>query len=456
MHSASTPPSSQWRIVPGSAFPIAHWPSGGGSIYCDGGSFCPNTTARLPCPAGHFCRQGSSEPERCPPGAFCPPQTEFVENNLTGGVGVWGSWPRCVCGCCARSDAQHMTLLGWRWVLHSCSSNSIDPLNLPAPAGVTVDALLFGLLALAWMVTRQYNRLLRRLGARERVKITWSAAPAIQVVQAAPVQRSPGGSAEAEAQAAVVDGSGKAVRRGLLGFVQRRGGQRGVGSPNRAGQVWVAWRGPEAETEGGYEPLLDEAQQAQQVQHATNGSAHDAVELSPPPTRRPSHMYLAAAAPTGMVAQHGRHESMDCEEQLTPRSLHAHLLAQHRQSLLSSPLSSMHAGNGEAGVGLVTRADACPSCRCIMPCQSTSSCDCILFAHPALQAPASCSCLWSSVAWACGCAPAARACCTACRAHCRPAPSPPSWGPRVRQAGGAYQGRQLAMQHVLAGLLLPP
>lgn len=243
-----------------------------------------------------------------------------------------------------------------------------------------MDALLFGLLALAWMVTKQYNRLLRRLGARERVKITWSAAPAIQVVHAARVQRSPGGSAEAEGQAAAVDGSGKAVRRGLLGFVQRRGGQRGAGSPGRAGQVWVAWRGPEAETEGGYDPLLDESEQAQQAQHATNGSAHDAVELSPPPTRRPSHMYLAAAAaPTcaattaDLVAQHGRHESVDCEEQLTPRSLHAHLLAQHRQSLLSSPLSSMHAGNGEAGMELVPRADVRLSCRCTTPCQSTSS-----------------------------------------------------------------------------------
>lgn len=82
-----TPPPSralQWRIVPGSAFPTAHWPAGGGSIYCDGGWFCPNSTARLECTAGHFCRQGSPEPERCPPGAACPPRTEFVENNLTG------------------------------------------------------------------------------------------------------------------------------------------------------------------------------------------------------------------------------------------------------------------------------------------------------------------------------------------------------------------------------------
>jgi len=218
-----------------------------------------------------------------------------------------------------------------------------------------VDALLFGLLGLAWLVTKQYNRLLRRLGARERVKITWSAGPpAIQVVKAAPLQRSPGGSAEAEAQAATSDGSGRGGRRGLLGFVQRRGGgRRGAGSPSRAGQVWVAWSGPEAEAEDAYEPLLDAAQQAQQ---ATNGAAHDAVELSPPPTRRPSHMHLTAAsglggaaAPAGMPGQPGRHESMDCEEQLTPRSLHAHLLTQQRQSLLCSPLSSMHAGSGEAG-----------------------------------------------------------------------------------------------------------
>ena len=103
--------------------------------------------------------------------------------------------------------------------------------SLSLLTGVTVDALLFGLLWLAWMVTRQYNRLLRRLGARERVKITWSAAPAIQVVQAAPApaQGSPGGSAEAETQAAASVGCSKGGRRGLLGFVQRRGGGRGAG-----------------------------------------------------------------------------------------------------------------------------------------------------------------------------------------------------------------------------------
>lgn len=236
--------------------------------------------------------------------------------------------------------------------------------SLSLLTGVTVDALLFGLLWLAWMVTRQYNRLLRRLGARERVKITWSAAPAIQVVQAAPApaQGSPGGSAEAETQAAASDGSSKGGRRGLLGFVQRRGGGRGAGSPSRSGQVWAAWQGPEAEAEGGYEPLLDEAQQAQQ---ATNGAAHDAVELSPPPTRRPSHIHLVGAAPglagaasAANLAGHGRQESVDCEEELTPRGLHVHLLAQHRQSLLSSPLSSMHAGSGEARAAVeVVRQD---------------------------------------------------------------------------------------------------
>lgn len=48
-----------------------------------------------------------------------------------------------------------------------------------------MDALLFGLLGLIWLVTRQYNRLLQRLSAKERIRITWAggAAPAITVVQ---------------------------------------------------------------------------------------------------------------------------------------------------------------------------------------------------------------------------------------------------------------------------------
>lgn len=128
--------ADKWRIVPGSAFPAAQWDDGSGSIYCNGGHFCPNTTAMLSCPPGHFCRQGSTEPDRCPPGVACPAFTEIPENNLN---------------------------------------------------GVTVDALLFGLLWLSWLVSRQYNRVLQRLSKRERLKITWGShgEPHITVVTAA-------------------------------------------------------------------------------------------------------------------------------------------------------------------------------------------------------------------------------------------------------------------------------
>jgi hypothetical protein len=82
----------QWRIIPGSAFPIARWAAGSGSIYCDGGQYCPNTTTSLGCPRGHFCRQGEWEPARCPPGATCPPNTEVFEANYTGGFCCMVAW----------------------------------------------------------------------------------------------------------------------------------------------------------------------------------------------------------------------------------------------------------------------------------------------------------------------------------------------------------------------------
>lgn len=39
------------------------------------GYFCPNFTTVLPCPEGHYCLRGSSEPEPCPLLASCPPLT---------------------------------------------------------------------------------------------------------------------------------------------------------------------------------------------------------------------------------------------------------------------------------------------------------------------------------------------------------------------------------------------
>lgn len=36
------------------------------------------------CPSRHFCRQGTTAPERCPPGAVCPRGTEIFDDNFTG------------------------------------------------------------------------------------------------------------------------------------------------------------------------------------------------------------------------------------------------------------------------------------------------------------------------------------------------------------------------------------
>ncbi|KAL4526776.1 hypothetical protein Ndes2526A_g01209 [Nannochloris sp. 'desiccata'] len=69
-----------------------------------------------------FCRQGSTEPARCPPGAFCPALTEVPISNF---------------------------------------------------GGVTADALLLGLLSLLWWASSLRRRMLVRLGPRERLKVTW-------------------------------------------------------------------------------------------------------------------------------------------------------------------------------------------------------------------------------------------------------------------------------------------
>lgn len=77
--------ADKWGIVPPEhAFPVADWSEGTGSVYCRGGSYCPTTLRSVPCPARHFCRQGTTEPEACPPGAVCPPGTEIFDDNFTG------------------------------------------------------------------------------------------------------------------------------------------------------------------------------------------------------------------------------------------------------------------------------------------------------------------------------------------------------------------------------------
>ncbi|KAL4449383.1 hypothetical protein ABPG77_007027 [Micractinium sp. CCAP 211/92] len=322
--------ADKWRIIPGSAFPLERWEEGSGSIYCDGGSYCPNTTAMHGCPPGQFCRQGSTEPSRCPPGVACPAGTEIPDQNYT---------------------------------------------------GVTVDALLFGVLWLAWLTSRQYNRVLQRLSRRERIRITWGlrGEPRITVVKAAasagddggggpasrPHSRSPpliepllrarsrslslpapAGEAAASAAAAELGSGGRAKSGGLLGFAQRRRGPGGPAGKAKAGQVWAAWGGPGAEADGGYEPLLEAATsprvaQAPPVARSLgSGSSDGAADV---PHTRDSFELAAPRRQLSAGGMHARHVSITNEDEMTPRQLHSLLVARHRQSL-GSPLSSMHAG----------------------------------------------------------------------------------------------------------------
>ncbi|PSC68046.1 ABC transporter G family member 28-like [Micractinium conductrix] len=297
--------ADKWRIIPGAAFPATRWQAGSGGIYCDGGSYCPNTTSSERCPEGHFCRQGSVEPHRCPPGVACPEGTELPEQNYT---------------------------------------------------GVTVDAALLCMLWLVLFLSRQYSRVLQHLSQKERLRIIWGAQPRITVVSATaarsaalsrPTSRNShsrshslagqvGGAAGGEAGA---DGGASGSATGLLRLVTRRGSRRGGGGA-KVGQVWAAWTGPGGEGEGGYERLPEEGPPrvaGRPRRSASGGSSggSDAVELSPP--RRP----LSA----GGASPHARMSSVDCEEGLTPRHLHSIMVARQSQ-LLASPLGSVHAGTG--------------------------------------------------------------------------------------------------------------
>lgn len=334
--------ADKWRIVPGSAFPLEPWGEGSGSIYCDGGRYCPNTTAMQGCPPGHFCRQGSTEPSRCPPGVACPAGTEIPDQNYT---------------------------------------------------GVTVDALLFGVLWLAWLTSRQYNRVLQRLSRKERIRITWGlrGEPRITVVKAAagaggqgPVgtasrahsrslSRSlslgtphlrlpslPAAAGEAGAAAAAAelggssraghgaDGSGGVFTKsgGLLGFAQRRRAPGGLSHKAKAGQVWAAWGGPDADEDGGYQPLLDDPPSPHPLppHAAARQLGSNAGDEAPDATHAADSFELAVARRTlSAGGMHARHVSITNEDEMTPRQLHSLLVARHRQSL-GSPLSSMHAG----------------------------------------------------------------------------------------------------------------
>ncbi|KAL6776445.1 hypothetical protein ACKKBG_A21155 [Auxenochlorella protothecoides x Auxenochlorella symbiontica] len=121
--------ADKWGIVPPEhAFPVADWSEGTGSVYCRGGSYCPTTLRSVPCPARHFCRQGTTEPEACPPGAVCPPGTEIFDDNFT---------------------------------------------------GFTIDFLLILVLCIVWQLSQWYRALMRRLSSMERLAVTWGRTQAL-------------------------------------------------------------------------------------------------------------------------------------------------------------------------------------------------------------------------------------------------------------------------------------
>jgi hypothetical protein len=291
----------------------------------------------------------------------------------------------------------------------------------PAPLpGVTVDALLFGALWLAWMLSQQYNRVLRQLSRRERLKVTWGAAPQVTVVQAAPGCSTPHSRTDSDPQ----DGSGSSEAALAVGLL-RQGRARMRGASSKV--VWASFQGPDAAADGGYEPLPDEQQQEEEQRGAAlhaEGSSRESVELSPP--RRQLHAAVGSPAAAALVspqALHGRQVSIDCnEDDMTPHRLHSRLVAQHRQSLLSSPLSSMHAGAGAPiamapvpAVAVCRLAKALGLCKrlpCIGPHTGWQrhQASFIRPPPPGLQGRASGSCASSFRSWACGSSRAASPC----------------------------------------------
>lgn len=77
--------ADRWTLIPEPAFPGFDWEAGSGGIYCNGGSYCPNTTSTVQCPRKRFCRRGTVYPERCPIGANCYQSgIEIPSENYTG------------------------------------------------------------------------------------------------------------------------------------------------------------------------------------------------------------------------------------------------------------------------------------------------------------------------------------------------------------------------------------
>lgn len=92
-----------------------------------------------------------------------------------------------------------------------------------------MDALLFLCLGLLWQCSKWYNKALRKLGARERLRVSWGRQPEITIVAAAapahhpPSPLPPADQLELEAEALAAGGS-SAAENGAAG-----GGAEGVG-----------------------------------------------------------------------------------------------------------------------------------------------------------------------------------------------------------------------------------
>lgn len=116
-----------WSIIPQDAFPgVESWKYGSGNMYCPKRYFCPNTTTKIACPRGHYCKQGSTAPQPCPLGSFCPDKTEVPLSNY---------------------------------------------------GGVSADVLLLSLLAMIWFVSKQYSQIMCSITHQDRLRIQWRPFP---------------------------------------------------------------------------------------------------------------------------------------------------------------------------------------------------------------------------------------------------------------------------------------
>ena len=75
---------------------------------CSGGSYCPNISTSILCPAGYFCKAQSIAPRKCNVLTTCPPGTEspiysrvaFLTAGLVSALcGPWFMHPASPCSC---------------------------------------------------------------------------------------------------------------------------------------------------------------------------------------------------------------------------------------------------------------------------------------------------------------------------------------------------------------------